>query len=78
MSRGVFRDLTGQQFTDWTVLYRAPNPDRRKVVWQCRCACGAEKPVQANNLLSGRSKRCTDCGYRQQSITRRSRQENTP
>lgn len=42
-------DLTGHQYGRWSVLSRAPNQGE-KVMWNCRCECGAVKPVQAGRL----------------------------
>lgn len=55
---GKFIDLTGQKFGHWTVIKRAENIGRY-VSWLCRCDCGTERVVQANNLKSGKS---TSCG----------------
>ena len=55
---GKFIDLTGQKFGKWTVIKRAENIGRY-VGWLCRCECGTERVVQANNLKSGKS---TSCG----------------
>lgn len=56
-------DLTGRTFGRWTVLKRAPAPNRRakSVYWYCRCACGNESRIQGNSLRNGRSTRCQDC-----------------
>lgn len=45
--------LTGRRFGRWRVLSQsAPR------VWQCRCACGSIRRVDAYSLLSGHSKSC--------------------
>lgn len=53
--RGGFRDLTGMQFGELTVI-EATNrrtPDR-SVYWRCRCnACGKEKELPTNQLIKG-------------------------
>lgn len=55
------KDLTGQKFGRWTVLYFSP--EKRKVsqsaLWMCKCDCGSERLVSSNGLSSGRS---TSCG----------------
>lgn len=50
-------DLTGKQFSDWTVLYEdSPAGNRRR--WMCRCVCGTEKSVWQGNLTQGKSHGC--------------------
>jgi hypothetical protein len=52
-------DLTGQRFSCLTVIKRdGMTPDRKRVLWHCRCDCGIELHVQAGNLKSGNSKSC--------------------
>lgn len=56
------RDLTGQRFEHWTVLYEAPpkispSGDCAKS-WHCRCDCGKESDVRESCLIGGRSKSC--------------------
>lgn len=60
------KDLTGQRFGRWTVLYEAepkksPSGKSRYTMWHCRCDCGKEKDVDGGNLVSGISKSC-GCG----------------
>lgn len=50
-------DLTGQTFGKLTVVSRAPNKNGR-VIWHCKCACGTETDVAANNLKSGHTLSC--------------------
>lgn len=50
-------DLTGQKFSRLTVIGRAPNHGRR-TMWNCKCDCGKEVTVRAENLRSGNSKSC--------------------
>lgn len=56
------RDLTGQVFGRWTVLYRADNrvtPKGRSLrYWHCKCSCGREKDVVESALISGKSVSC--------------------
>jgi len=50
-------DLTGQRFTRLLVLRR--NGHRgEKVAWLCRCDCGKQVQVVADQLRSGRTKSC--------------------
>lgn len=51
------KDLTGQRFGYWTVLYRAENKGDR-AAWYCRCDCGTERVVSSALLLSGESLSC--------------------
>lgn len=59
---GKLKDLTGQQFGQWTVLYRDTDWDKiRKnysVKWICQCSCGTIRSVQANNLLNNSTQSC--------------------
>jgi hypothetical protein len=60
---GKFVDLTGQRFGAWTVLELLPR-EARDVRYLCRCDCGAERPVLAGNLRTGKSTRCIGCSNR--------------
>lgn len=56
---GARHDLTGQVFGQWTVI-RAAEPDKyHRARWLCRCSCGKERVVTADNLRRGVS---TSCG----------------
>lgn len=57
----AFRDLTGDQFGDLTVLWREPNKNDR-VYWRCRCSCKKELGVLAASLTTGHTRSCPDCG----------------
>nr|DAP96422.1 MAG TPA: Acetone carboxylase alpha subunit [Caudoviricetes sp.] len=52
-------DLTGQTFGRWTVLRAAEPGKTGRARWVCRCACGRERIVTADNLRRGVS---TSCG----------------
>jgi len=54
------KDLTGQIFGKWTVLYRV-QAHRKHTIWRCMCECGMEKDVYATHLVSGKSTRCLKC-----------------
>ena len=69
MPKGKPEDLTGQRFGAWLVLGRAPSIGRA-VRYFCRCDCGHERPVQANNLKAGRSTRCPGCANRARAANR--------
>jgi len=49
-------DLTGHQYGRLTVVDL--HSHGRSVKWNCLCACGVSKPVQANNLRSGHTQSC--------------------
>lgn len=57
-----FKDLTGQRFGRWTVLYRTTDhiekDGRHRVVYHCRCDCGNEADVISGSLGKGQSKSC--------------------
>lgn len=56
-----FRDLTGKRFGYLTVLSlhsRSSRSARTRTKWLCKCDCGNEVVVQANNLTSGNTKSC--------------------
>ena len=56
---GKFKDLTGTTFGEWTVLERAEGTKGSKdSKWLCRCSCGTERVVCANNLKNGGSLSC--------------------
>lgn len=56
---GIKYNLTGQQFTYWTVLERDLNYKQDShIYWKCQCKCGTIKTVESNNLRSGKSKSC--------------------
>ena len=61
---GRTKDLTGQTFGAWTVLYRTFNTNNGKNVnWKCRCnKCGIEKSVRRDQLLNGKNLGCIHCG----------------
>lgn len=53
-----FQDLTGNRYSHLTVIHRVFDPNRKGVYWLCRCDCGKEKVVSADNLRSGKVKSC--------------------
>lgn len=60
----------GEQYGRWTVLASAPGRTEPRgslvTYWQCRCQCGTEREVNAQNILQGRS---TSCGCRNREVT---------
>lgn len=51
-------DLTGQRYSRWTAIRRDGNTKNGHAIWLCRCDCGQERNVLANNLRRGRSGSC--------------------
>lgn len=62
MSHGKFEDLSGQKYGKLTVLYRAADyvqpSGQHKRMWHCRCECGKECDIRANDLKSGNTQSC--------------------
>jgi hypothetical protein len=58
-------DLTGKQFENLTVLYRGKNIIRNnnqiRTRWHCRCNCGNEFDVIADNLKKRPNMTCNEC-----------------
>lgn len=54
------KNLEGQTFGQWTVLSYA-GMIKQNAHWYCRCTCGFEKPVKAQYLLGGVSRKCQTC-----------------
>ena len=46
---GKAKDLRGQKFGRWTVLYRIKSYCKTPM-WKCKCECGTERGVLANSL----------------------------
>lgn len=57
-------DRTNEKYGKLTVLYRAPNKGK-KVYWHCKCECGTEIDVSADNLRNGHT---TSCGCAKREI----------
>lgn len=57
---GRAKNLIGNKYGKWTVLYRIQNPDTTKTrtYWLCQCECGTIKPVDAISLTNHRSFSC--------------------
>ncbi len=54
-------NLTGLPFHRWTVLERHGLSRDKKVLWKCRCVCGAIGYVTSGNLTRGVSRQCREC-----------------
>lgn len=52
------KDLTGQQFSRWTVLKRAENDALGRARWHCVCQCGNTAIVHGQDLRQGKSRSC--------------------
>lgn len=59
----TFIDITGQKFGWWTVLERVPNR-YGKAYFKCRCRCGTEREVGAQQLRQKKSESCGCFGMR--------------
>ena len=66
-----FQDLTGEKFTNLTVMYRSEDhiqkSGRKKVKWHCLCNCGNEIDVIADNLKSYPNMACPECANKNRS-----------
>ncbi|MDD3890525.1 MAG: hypothetical protein PHR65_11500 [Syntrophomonadaceae bacterium] len=61
MAGKLRNDLTGQQFSYLTVLYRSDdcgNGKKPTVKWACQCQCGNISIVSTSSLVSGTTKSC--------------------
>lgn len=56
-------DLTGQVFSDLTVVARDESKKFPRIKWFCQCRCGAQTSVFACALRSGNTKSC-GCGMK--------------
>lgn len=52
------QDLSGMRFNRWAVISDSGQRVAAKVMWRCKCDCGAEGLVAAGNLKSGQSRSC--------------------
>lgn len=59
-------DLTDKVMGEWTVLGRAPAPEKRPFAyrWECRCSCGRVSHIEQSSLMRGISTRCKSCANR--------------
>lgn len=51
-------NLVGMSFGKLTVISRASNDSKGRVVWQCLCECGNIKNIRATSLAQGLTKSC--------------------
>jgi hypothetical protein len=54
-------DLAGQKIGRWTVIEQCGRQGT-KILWRCRCECGAIGHVTSGNLVHGTSRQCRRCG----------------
>lgn len=54
-------DLTGKQYGELTVIEKdiELSKEKKRIYWKCRCSCGREKSIRADNLP--RAKTCGQC-----------------
>lgn len=68
-------DLTGKQFENLIVLYRGEDiikdGKKRRVRWHCRCNCGNEFDVIADNLKKRPHMTCNECANKRRSENNR-------
>ena len=66
---GKFQDLTGQRFSELTVIKRATDYilpcGKPQTMWECECSCGRKIITRALQLKNGESK---SCGHLQREI----------
>ena len=58
--RFFLHDISGQCFNRWLAV-RVTRYVHQGAVWLCRCECGREAEVRADNLKSGVSEQCARC-----------------
>lgn len=56
----------GAKYNEWTILEGSTYSE-----WHCMCSCRECYWIKANNVRSGKSKRCRDCGNSQPRPTAR-------
>lgn len=68
-------DLTGKQFPNLTVLCRGEdvvkNDKKRRVRWHCKCNCGNEFDVIADNLKKRPNMTCNECANKKRAENNR-------
>ena len=61
------KDITGQTFGYLTALYKIGSNVSQNAIWHCKCICGNECDVDANNLHSSHTVSC-GCIKREKSV----------
>lgn len=57
-SQACFKDLAGQRFGQLVAIERVENNRYNHVCYKCKCDCGGETIVDANNLRNGNTNSC--------------------
>lgn len=60
----MYTDLTGKRFGNIVVLEFAFKDKNYRRHWKCKCDCGNILYPSENNLKSGNTWRCKECGYK--------------
>ena len=53
-----YKDLTGMTFGRLTVVERFGYDKYKKILWKCKCSCGAERITLGRSLTRGTCKSC--------------------
>lgn len=61
------KNLENSIIGEWTVLSYA-GIIKNNAHWHCRCSCGFEKPVKAQYLIGGNSRKCMKCAVTKRKI----------
>jgi hypothetical protein len=58
------KNLTGETFSEWTVLGVSPRKKKPNggLYFFCKCTCGAQGEISGESLLDGDSTACMKCG----------------
>ena len=67
-TKSVIMDLSGQRFSNLTVIRKSEQKYRTAFLWECKCDCGKICLVQQGALRSGNIKSC-GCQYRKHGMT---------
>lgn len=54
----IYVDRIGKRYGRWLVVSRAPNGEKGRVFFNCRCDCGKEASVRGDILHNGGSQSC--------------------
>ena len=57
------KELNGQEFGELTVIAYSDRktPGNSNTHWLCKCSCGRYLLVRRDNLIDGRTSRCSEC-----------------
>lgn len=56
--RGTTPELVGRRFGRLVVVAKTDRRERRRVLWECLCDCGAASYVRGDSLLGGKTQSC--------------------